>query len=82
MQVLKPTDSVNLPTYLQNCTASGVTNGSLTFQVGGTVPDHAIQRAIDLSREKYCSVWHSLQPDIMLDTRFHVTPAPFDSAKG
>ena len=31
------------------------------FVVGGTVPEHAIQRAIDLSREKYCSVWHSLR---------------------
>ena len=31
------------------------------------VPDH-IQRAIDLSREKYCSVWHSLRQDIELVT--------------
>jgi putative redox protein len=33
------------------------------------VPDH-IQRAIDLSREKYCSVWHSLRQDIELITSF------------
>lgn len=29
VQVVKPVDAVNLPTYLQNCTASGVTNGDL-----------------------------------------------------
>jgi Flp pilus assembly protein TadG len=39
VQVLKPTDSVNLPTYLQNCTASGVTNGSLTdCRITGITP--------------------------------------------
>jgi len=32
-------------------------------------PDQ-IQRAIDLSREKYCSVWHSLRQDIELVTSF------------
>ena len=32
-------------------------------------PDH-IQRAIDLSRERYCSVWHSLRQDIELVTSF------------
>lgn len=48
---------------------------TLTFMVGGAVPEPAIQRAIDLSREKYCSVWHSLREDIELETRFEVTPA-------
>ena len=32
-------------------------------------PDH-IQRVIDLLREKYCSVWHSLRQDIELVTSF------------
>ena len=45
---------------------------SLHFIVGGNVPEHAIQRAIDLSRDKYCSVWHSLRRDIVLDTTFEV----------
>jgi putative redox protein len=36
-------------------------------------PD-AIQRAIDLSREKYCSVWHSLRQDIELVTSFVTQP--------
>ena len=48
---------------------------TLHFQVGGSVPEHAIQRAIDLSREKYCSVWHSLRQDITLDTTFEVNAA-------
>jgi putative redox protein len=52
---------------------------TLHFVVGGTVPEHAIQRAIDLSREKYCSVWHSLRQDIRLDTTFEVEAASFDS---
>ena len=48
---------------------------TLHFRVGGAVPEHAIQRALDLSRDKYCSVWHSLRQDIQLDTTFEVTPA-------
>ncbi len=41
----------------------------LHFDVHGAVPKDAVDRAIGLSREKYCSVWHSLNPDI----DFHVT---------
>ena len=48
---------------------------TLHFLIGGTVPDHAIQRAIDLSRDKYCSVWHSLRQDTNLETTFEVDPA-------
>lgn len=55
---------------------------TLHFLVGGDVPAHAIQRAIDLSRDKYCSVWHSLRQDIAFATSFEVHSAPFDSAKG
>ena len=32
-----------------------------------------IQRAIDLSHEKYCSVWHSMRQDIAIETRFTVS---------
>jgi putative redox protein len=46
----------------------------LTFKVGGDVPAHAIQRAIDLSRDKYCSVWHSLRQDIQLEITYEVAP--------
>jgi len=38
----------------------------LRFEIEGAVPADAVQRAISLSRDKYCSVWHSLNPDIDL----------------
>jgi putative redox protein len=45
---------------------------SLHFSMKGDVPAGVVERAIRLSREKYCSVWHSLRPDIELDTSFEV----------
>jgi len=36
------------------------------FELKGAVPPDKVQRAIDLSRQTYCSVWHSLRPDIEL----------------
>jgi putative redox protein len=47
---------------------------SLTFHVTGDVPAAAVERAISLSRETYCSVWHSLRQDIELETRFEIHP--------
>ena len=44
----------------------------LHFLVGGEVPPEKVQRAIALSRERYCSVWHSLRPDIDFHTSFEV----------
>jgi putative redox protein len=41
----------------------------LHFTIDGGVPAAAVERAIALSREKYCSVWHSMRQDI----DFHVT---------
>ena len=58
------------------------THFTLHFEVSGDVPNHVVDRAIQLSRDKYCSVWHSLRADIALDTTFEVHPAPFDSAQG
>lgn len=46
----------------------------LQFHVHGAVPDGAVARAISLSRDKYCSVWHSLRQDIGLTTTFDVVP--------
>jgi putative redox protein len=46
----------------------------LRFAVTGDVPPEKIERAIALSREKYCSVWHSLREDIAFETSFTVTP--------
>lgn len=45
-------------------------NATLTFHVTGDVPVAAVERAIDLSRQTYCSVWHSLRQDITLNTEF------------
>lgn len=47
---------------------------ALHFALTGDVPAHAVERAIQLSRDKYCSVWHSLRQDIDLQTTFEVTP--------
>jgi putative redox protein len=47
---------------------------SLEFDIHGGVPPEVVERAIALSHEKYCSVWHSLRQDIALTTTFHVSP--------
>src|SRR5262249_45829586 len=39
----------------------------LHFVVTGDVPSDRIERAIALSHEKYCSVWHSLRQDIAFE---------------
>ena len=44
----------------------------LHYTVTGSVPHDQVQRAIDLSHEKYCSVWHSLRQDIDFRTSFKV----------
>ena len=46
----------------------------LRFTLTGAIPPDRVQRALDLSREKYCSVWHSLRPDIRFTTSFEVLP--------
>ena len=45
---------------------------SVEFAVTGAVPREQVQRAIDLSHEKYCSVWHSMRQDIAFTTRFTI----------
>ena len=47
----------------------------LHFLVQGAVPADSVERAIALSRETYCSVWHSLRLDIELLTSFELLPA-------
>jgi putative redox protein len=49
-------------------------SATLAFHVGGEVPAAAVERAIELSRQTYCSVWHSLKPDITLHTSYHIHP--------
>ena len=41
---------------------------TLHITVAGDVPADAVERAIALSREKYCSVWHSMRQDIAFTT--------------
>jgi putative redox protein len=42
----------------------------LRFTIDTSAPDDQIARAIALSHDKYCSVWHSMRPDIALTTSF------------
>jgi putative redox protein len=46
---------------------------TLHFTVTGNVPDDKVERAIALSREKYCSVWHSMRQDIDLTVTYEIT---------
>jgi putative redox protein len=45
---------------------------TLHFVIEGPVPREVIERAIALSREKYCSVWHSMRRDIALQVTFDI----------
>ena len=45
---------------------------SLHYTITGAVPAPTVERAIQLSREKYCSVWHSMRQDIDLDVTYTV----------
>jgi putative redox protein len=51
-----------------------ITRAELHFAVHGDIPPAAVERAIALSREKYCSVWHSLRQDIELTATFDIHP--------
>jgi putative redox protein len=44
---------------------------TLTYELRGPQEEHEarLQRALDLSREKYCSVLHSLDPGIEIELR-------------
>jgi len=44
-----------------------LTRVSMSFTVRGAVGQAQLDRAIELSREKYCSVWNSLREDIELE---------------
>jgi len=47
---------------------------ALHFVVTGEVPAAALDRALQLSRDKYCSVWQSIRPDVPLATTYEVQP--------
>jgi putative redox protein len=44
----------------------------LHFELTGPLVAEAVARAIGLSREKYCSAWHSLRQDIELETTYDI----------
>jgi putative redox protein len=44
----------------------------LQADIHGAASDEQVSRALDLSKEKYCSVWASLREDIAFTTRFTV----------
>ena len=51
-----------------------LTRITLNIVVEGNVPPAAVERAIQLSRDKYCSVWHSMRQDIEFTTTYDVRP--------
>jgi putative redox protein len=42
------------------------------FELAGAVEPHVVERAIELSRTKYCSVWNTIRPDVVLTTSFTI----------
>lgn len=48
---------------------------AIHYTISGDIPEERVERAIELSRSKYCSVWHSLREDIRLDVTFQVDRA-------
>lgn len=46
----------------------------LLFRMAGDVDPAKAQRAVDLSLEKYCSVFHSLRMDLAVDTEIEIEP--------
>ena len=51
-----------------------ITRAAIHFHIHGDVPAAAAERAISLSHDKYCSVWHSMRQDIELSTTFEILP--------
>lgn len=49
-----------------------ITSVKLHFTVEGDVPADRVARAVELSHETYCSVWHSLRQDIAFECTFTV----------
>jgi putative redox protein len=47
---------------------------SLHFIVQGDIQPHQVERAIELSRDKYCSVWRSMRPDIGFTIDYTLQP--------
>jgi putative redox protein len=48
----------------------------MTVQIQGDVPLRNVERAISLSRDRYCSVWRTLDQDTVLEVDVEVIPTP------
>ncbi len=48
----------------------------MTLQIQGDVPLRNIERAISLSRDRYCSVWRTIDQDTVLDIDVEIIPTP------
>jgi len=53
-----------------------LTRVHMAFELEGEIPQAQLDRALRLSREKYCSVWNSLREDIPLDVTTSIAPRP------
>jgi putative redox protein len=49
-----------------------ITAVAMDFTVTGDITKDQVQRAVDLSHEKFCSVWHSMRQDIAFTTTISV----------
>jgi len=56
-------------------TSSPFTAVNMQLQIAGKVDEDKLQRAIDLSKDKYCSVYHSLRANISLNVDFTIQAA-------
>lgn len=66
--------SARLDAHRVNAQPARFVKMDLHYDVAGNVPHEAVERAIQLSRDKYCSVWHSLREDIEFSVTFDVVP--------
>lgn len=48
----------------------------MTLQIEGEVPLRNVERAISLSRDRYCSVWRTLDQDTVFDIDVEIIPTP------
>ncbi len=53
-------------------TPRAITSLQLRFRIEGDISRARAERAIDLSLEKYCSVFHSLRMDVSVDTELEI----------
>jgi len=53
-------------------TSSPFTAFNLQLDIVGKVEEDKLQRAIDLSKDKYCSVYHSMNADTTLTVNFTI----------